>query len=112
MPLIVSEDHELVNVDLTVNICKDIVDLHINTSLDEIMSYGDRLRRWAVIRLLENMQRITVARCTSESDADGYAQLFRRLIPDATFIVVFDPPDFEEGDRLGEQFCLGAENRF
>ncbi|KAM3093460.1 hypothetical protein ACKFKG_18770 [Phormidesmis sp. 146-35] len=62
-------------------------------------SYGDRLRRWAVIRLLENMQRITVAHCTSESDADGYAKLFRRLIPNATFIVVFDPPDLEEGDR-------------
>ncbi|KAM3106189.1 hypothetical protein [Phormidesmis sp. 146-33] len=52
-----------------------------------------------MIRLLENMQRITVARCASKSDADGYAQVFRRLIPNATFIVVFDPPDFEEGDR-------------
>lgn len=60
------------------------------------MSYGDRLKRWAVVRLLANMQRVTVARCVTESDADGYAQVFRRLMPNATFVVVFDSPDFKE----------------
>jgi hypothetical protein len=56
------------------------------------MHYGKRLDGWAVIRLLPNMQRVVVARCRSESDADGYCQTFRRLIPNGEFIVVFDPP--------------------
>jgi len=57
------------------------------------MSYSDRLRRWAVFRLLENMQRVTVVRCVNESDADGYVHVLRRLEPTAKFIVVFDPTD-------------------
>jgi hypothetical protein len=65
------------------------------STLRSSMRYGDRLRRWAVVRLLDDMQRITVARCVKESDADGYAHIFRRLIPNATFIVIFDPEDFE-----------------
>jgi hypothetical protein len=57
------------------------------------MSYSDRLKRWAVIRLLSNMQRVTIARFVKESDADGYAQVLRRMEPTAKFIVVFDPGD-------------------
>jgi len=55
-----------------------------------IMPYRDRLNRWLVVRLLPNMQRIVVARCRNGSDADGYLRTLRRLIPDGTFIVVFD----------------------
>lgn len=55
------------------------------------MTYGDRLRRWAVVRLLPNMQRVVVARFVKESDADGYATALRRLQPEAIVIVVFDP---------------------
>ena len=55
-----------------------------------IMPYRDRLNRWLVVRSLPNMQRIIVARCRNRSDADGYLHILRRLIPDGTFIVVFD----------------------
>ena len=55
------------------------------------MPYGDRLKRWAVVRLLAKMQRVTVARFVKASDADGFAQALRRLEPHAKFIVVFDP---------------------
>ncbi|NJO41344.1 MAG: hypothetical protein HC769_06495 [Cyanobacteria bacterium CRU_2_1] len=34
-----------------------------------------------------------IARFHKRSDTDGYAQALRRLIPDATFIVVFDLGD-------------------
>ncbi|MBW4657663.1 MAG: hypothetical protein KME15_03240 [Drouetiella hepatica Uher 2000/2452] len=54
------------------------------------MPYRDNLNRWIVVRLLPKMQRIVVARCRNESDADGYARVLRRLMPEATFIVVFD----------------------
>lgn len=63
------------------------------------MPYVDRIRRWAVVRLLPNMQRVTVARFVKESDADGYAVALRRLDPTATVIVVFDAEGLAEDDR-------------
>lgn len=54
------------------------------------MTYSDSLRRWLVVRLLPNMQRVIVARFRNESDADGYCRAIKRLIPDGEFIVVFD----------------------
>lgn len=54
------------------------------------MTYGDRLKRWAVIRLLPNMQRVTVARFVKRADADGYAIALRRLEPNTQIAVVFD----------------------
>jgi hypothetical protein len=55
------------------------------------MAYRVRLNHWAVIRLLPKMQRVVMARFKSRSDADGYAVISRRLFPDGTFVVVFDP---------------------
>ncbi|MBE9180662.1 hypothetical protein IQ268_19050 [Oculatella sp. LEGE 06141] len=55
------------------------------------MTYGDRLRkRWAVVRLLPNMQRVDVGWFYQYSDADGYAKTLRRLDPEFQFEVVFD----------------------
>ncbi|MBW4581315.1 MAG: hypothetical protein KME42_17235 [Tildeniella nuda ZEHNDER 1965/U140] len=63
------------------------------------MTYGDRLKRWAVVRLLATMQRVTVARFVKESDADGFVQALRRLEPHAKLIVVFDVGEQKrEGD--------------
>lgn len=56
-----------------------------------IMTYAERLNHWAVVRLLPNMQRVVVARFKSRSDAEGYAQVLHRLLPNATLTVVFDP---------------------
>ncbi len=56
------------------------------------MSYGKRLQSWAVIRLLKDMQRITICRFRKESDADGYAKALRQLTPGGKFLVIFDPP--------------------
>lgn len=54
------------------------------------ITYRDRLHCWAIARLLPNMQRIIVCRFRSRSDADGHLQRLRHLMPDATFVVVFD----------------------
>ena len=56
------------------------------------MSYGKKLQCWTVIRLLPNMQRLTIRRFRNESDADGWANALRRLTLGSKFIVVFDPP--------------------
>lgn len=60
------------------------------------MSYADRLKRWAVVRLLPNLQRTVVERFHKRSDADGFAQALRRVLPTAEIIVIFDPPQNED----------------
>jgi hypothetical protein len=56
----------------------------------QAIAYKERLNPWAITRLLPDMQRITVARFRTRSDADGHLQRLRQLIPDASFMVVFD----------------------
>ena len=54
------------------------------------VSYKDRLNNWAIARLLPNMQHTIVGRFRSRSDADGHLQCLRQLMPDVSFVVVFD----------------------
>jgi hypothetical protein len=54
------------------------------------IAYRDRLNSWAIARLLPNLQRTVVARFYSRSDAEGHLQCLKRLIPQASFILVFD----------------------
>ncbi len=63
-----------------------------NTQMETnlIMPYKDRLNKWLVVRLLPNMQRITVAHFFRHSDADGYLRIVRQLIPNAQFVIVFN----------------------
>ena len=66
-----------------------------------IMPYKQRLNRWLVVRLLPNMQRITVAHFFSHSDADGYLRIIRQLIPKAEFVIVFNADiNLETAPRL------------
>ncbi len=62
------------------------------------MSYSARLKRWAVVRLLPNLQRTVVERFYKRSDADGFAQALRRILPTAEIIVIFDPPQNEDAN--------------
>jgi hypothetical protein len=60
------------------------------TSKSEAIAYRDRLNTWAIARLLPNLQRTVVARFRSRSDAEGHLQRLKQLIPQASFILVFD----------------------
>ncbi len=51
----------------------------------------ERLHPWVLVRLLPNLQQITVAQYRSRSDADGHLQVIRRLMPNAKFEVMFNP---------------------
>ncbi|NJO41501.1 MAG: hypothetical protein HC769_15650 [Cyanobacteria bacterium CRU_2_1] len=56
------------------------------------MPYSDRLKRWIVVRLNPTMPHPShVARFVKFSDAEGHAQILRRLHPQAEFSVLFDP---------------------
>jgi hypothetical protein len=65
-------------------------DCNDSASKTHASAYKERLNHWAIARLLPNMQRIVVARFRSRSDADGHLQRLRQLIPNASFVVVFD----------------------
>ncbi|MFB2976391.1 hypothetical protein [Microseira sp. BLCC-F43] len=54
------------------------------------MPYKERLNAWVLVRLLPNMQRVTVGQFRNRSDADGHLEILRRLIPNATFVVMFN----------------------
>ena len=54
------------------------------------MTCKKRLSPWIIVRLLPNMQRVTVGRFRTRSDADGHLQILQRLLPRAEMIVVFD----------------------
>lgn len=58
------------------------------------MAYGDRLKRWVVVRLLPDMQRIDMARFHQYADADGYAHAMRRICPEGQFVVMFEPGEW------------------
>ncbi|MEG3896948.1 MULTISPECIES: hypothetical protein [unclassified Microcoleus] len=65
------------------------------------MPYKDRLNKWLVVRLLPNMQRITVAHFFRHSDADSYLRIVRQLIPNAQFVIVFNADiNLETAPRL------------
>ena len=54
------------------------------------MPYKERLNAWVLVRLLPNLQRVTVGQFRNRSDADGHLEILRRLIPNATFVVMFN----------------------
>jgi hypothetical protein len=54
------------------------------------MSYRDRLKYWAIVRLLPAQNWAVVDRFHSYSDADGHYQFLRRTMPDVEFKIVFE----------------------
>jgi hypothetical protein len=62
----------------------------VNLSAYGTPTYQDRLKRWAIARLLPNQQPVIVARFRKRSDADGHLQFLQQQIPDGQFLVMFD----------------------
>lgn len=57
----------------------------------------DFSRPWAIVRLLPDLRRYTVARFYNRTDAQDHLRLLHRFIPAAEFEVIFDvPPDFAD----------------
>lgn len=55
------------------------------------MSYRDRLQPWCIIRLLPQMQRITVHRFRRRNDAEAHLRVLRQLEP-GEYAIVFEMP--------------------
>ena len=52
--------------------------------------YKKRLNGWAVARVVTEQEKVIVSRFRSRSDAEGYIQHIRQMIPDTVFELFFD----------------------
>jgi hypothetical protein len=57
----------------------------------------DFSRPWAIVRLLPNARRYTVARFHNRTDAQDHLRFLNRFMPAAEFEVLFDVPAEVEG---------------
>lgn len=55
------------------------------------MSYKTQLQPWCIVRHLPEMQQTIIERFRHYQDADAHAKALRRLIPNSSFVVLFDP---------------------
>ncbi|HEY9612141.1 hypothetical protein [Allocoleopsis sp.] len=62
----------------------------------------DYSRPWAIIRLLPDARRYTVARFFNRQDAEDHRRFLKRFMPAAEFAVVFDVPN-EQLQRTTEE---------
>ncbi len=65
-------------------------------------TYLERLSPWCLVRLLPNMQRLTVGRFRRWNDAHEHMKILRRLVLEANYAIVFDP-GVEQQDSSYEQ---------
>lgn len=57
----------------------------------------DWTRPWAIVRLLPDASRYTVARFANRQDAQDHLRFLHRFMPAACFEVIFDLPDSPNG---------------
>lgn len=75
------------------------------------MSYRDLLHPWCIVRLLPKLQSVTVARFRRRSEAENQLQLLRRMVPTASYIILFDVPvELKEEEILSETESLSTLN--
>lgn len=65
-------------------------------------TYLERLSPWCLVRLLPNMQRLTVGRFRRWNDAHKHRRILRQLVPEANYAIVFDP-GLEQQDSPDEK---------
>jgi hypothetical protein len=61
----------------------------------------DYSRPWAIIRLLPDARRYTVARFYNRQDAEDHRRLLNRFMPAAEFEILFDVPN----EQLQQATC-------
>lgn len=55
------------------------------------MTYKDRLYPWCIIRHLPKSQNLVVGRLRRRNDAEEHLRLLQRLIPKASYSIIYDP---------------------
>jgi hypothetical protein len=81
----------------TINQIRGAIGTTPSQSLSQTEDYS---RPWAIVRLLPNSQRYTVARFFNRQDAEDHRRFLNRFMPAAEFEVLFDvPTEFLQSSR-------------
>ncbi|MEB3355441.1 MAG: hypothetical protein VKK04_01750 [Synechococcales bacterium] len=56
------------------------------------MTYKDQLHPWCIVRLFPGMRSRIVGRFRRRGDAEAQLKLLKRLNPNATYTIMFNPP--------------------
>ncbi len=59
-------------------------------TIREDNAYKKRLNGWVVARVVTEQEKVVVSRFRSRSDAEGYIQHIRQMIPNTVFELFFD----------------------
>ena len=68
------------------------------TTQQRVQQIEDYSRPWAIIRLLPDLRRYTVARFFNRQDAEDHCRFLHRYMPASELEVVFDVPSSREPD--------------
>ena len=63
------------------------------TTYQRVQQVEDYTRPWAIVRLLPDLRRYTVARFRNRQDAEDHRRFLNRYMPASEFEVVFDVPN-------------------
>lgn len=63
----------------------------VEPSISAGFNYSVQLHPWCVIRFLPNLQRSVIQRFRKRSEAEEYLKVLKRLLPEASHQIVFDP---------------------
>jgi hypothetical protein len=55
------------------------------------VTYAERLSPWCIVRHFPNMEYQIIGRFRRRSDAEAHLQALRRLIPNGTLAIIFNP---------------------
>ncbi len=66
----------------------------------QVQQLEDYTRPWAIVRLLPDAQRYTVARFFNRQDADDHRRFLNRYMPASEFEVIFDVPNSQLNDDV------------
>jgi hypothetical protein len=69
-----------------------------DTTYQRVQQPEDYSRPWAIVRLLPDLRRYTVARFFNRQDAEDHRRFLHRYMPASEFQVVFDVPNSREPD--------------
>ena len=62
-----------------------------------MITYLERLSPWCLVKLLPNMQRLTVGRFRRWNDSHEHRRILRQLVPEANYAISFASA---EGNRF------------
>jgi len=71
------------------------------TTYQQVQQLEDNSRPWAIVRLLPDARRYTVARFHNRQDAEDHRRFLNRYMPASEFEVIFDVPNSQLNDDSG-----------